>query len=136
MALPASQCGLKQRCDAHTEEDGPNELTGGPLVKANTHGLSKEERHCDSSTKTCQVVLQGQATDCCINRFQSNSIRNDKCGQLNAQRSTRGVVCLPVNPKTRRGTKAGCLRWCRSYPPSSHPRCLCCPTSPTLNSNT
>lgn len=78
MALPASQCGLQQRGDAHTEEDGPNELTGGPLVEANTHGLSKEERHRDSSTKTCQVVLQGQAPDCCINRFQSNSIGSDE----------------------------------------------------------
>lgn len=68
--LPASQCGLKQRCDAHTEENGPNELTGGPLVKANTHGLSKEERYCDSPAKTCQVVLQGQATDCVLHRFQ------------------------------------------------------------------
>lgn len=59
MILPASQCGLKQRCDAHTEKDGSNELTGGPLVKANTHGLSEEKRHSDGSTKTGQVVLQG-----------------------------------------------------------------------------
>lgn len=63
MVLPASQCGLKQCCDAHTEKDGPNELTGGPLVEANTHGLSEEKRYSDGSTKTCQVVLQGQATE-------------------------------------------------------------------------
>lgn len=61
MILPASQCGLKQCCDAHAEKDSPNELTGGPLVEANTHGLGEEKRHSNSSTKTCQVVLQGQA---------------------------------------------------------------------------
>lgn len=60
MCVPATQCGLYQGGDSHTEEDGPYELASSPLIKSNTHRLSKEERHRDRSTETCQVVLQRQ----------------------------------------------------------------------------
>jgi len=57
VSVPAAQCGLEQGGDPHTEEDGPNELTGGPLVVAHAHRLGQEERHGDRSTETRQVVL-------------------------------------------------------------------------------
>lgn len=41
---------------------------------------------------------------------------------------------LPVNPRTHTGTMGGCPQRYISYPFSSHPYCLCCPTSRTLNS--
>lgn len=96
MLVPASQRGLKQRCDAHTEEDGPNELTGGPLVKAHTHGLGEEERYCDSSTETCQVVLQGQATD--LHHLNSNYIQKRYIVQIvpKVERSTEKKADIPT----------------------------------------
>jgi len=58
--LPAAQCGLQQGGDPHAEEDGPYELTGGPLIKADAHRFNEEEWHRNSSTETCQVVLERQ----------------------------------------------------------------------------
>ncbi len=58
--VPAAHCGLEQGGDPHTEEDGPYELAGGPLIEADAHRISEEERHRDSSTETSQVVLQRQ----------------------------------------------------------------------------
>lgn len=58
MSVPAAQCGLQQGGDPHAEEDGPYELAGGPLIKADTHGLREEERNSDGSTETGQVVLE------------------------------------------------------------------------------
>lgn len=50
--VPAAQCGLQQSGDPHTEEDGPYELTGGPLIEPHAHGLSKEEWHRNCPTET------------------------------------------------------------------------------------
>lgn len=58
--IPAAQRGLQQRGDSHTEEDGPYELTGSPLIEADAHRLGKKERHGDSATETCQVMLERQ----------------------------------------------------------------------------
>jgi hypothetical protein len=57
---PASKRCLKQCCDSHTEENGPNELAGGPLVIPHTHGISQQKGHCNCSTEACQVVLWGR----------------------------------------------------------------------------
>lgn len=58
--VPASYCGLEQRGDAHAEEDGPDELAGGPLVVAHAHGVGQQEGHGDGAAETRQVVLQGR----------------------------------------------------------------------------
>lgn len=55
--IPAAQCRLQQGGDADAEKDGPDELTGGPLIKADTHGLCEKERDGDGPAETCQVVL-------------------------------------------------------------------------------
>lgn len=57
---PAAEGGLQQGGDAHTEEDGPNELAGGPLVKAHAHGIGQQEGHSDGPAETRQVVLGAQ----------------------------------------------------------------------------
>lgn len=57
---PASKSGLQQSCDSHAEENGPNELAGGPLVIPHTHGIGQQKGHCDGAAKTRQVMLWGQ----------------------------------------------------------------------------
>ena len=57
--VPASYGGLDQGGDPHTEEDGPYELAGGPLVVAYTHGVGQEEGDGDGAAKTRQIVLVG-----------------------------------------------------------------------------
>lgn len=56
--LPAAKGSLQQGGDAHAKENGANELTGCPLVKAHTHGFSQQEGHSDSSTEAGKVVLR------------------------------------------------------------------------------
>lgn len=55
--IPAAQRRLKQGGDADTEEDGSDELTGGPLIEADAHGLCEKERDGDGPAETRQVVL-------------------------------------------------------------------------------
>lgn len=57
---PAAEGGLQQGGDAHAEEDGPDELAGGPLVKAHAHGIGQQEGHGDRPAETRQVVLGAQ----------------------------------------------------------------------------
>ena len=54
---PASKHRLQQSCDSHTEENGPNELAGGPLVIPHTHGIGQQEGHRNRTTEASQVVL-------------------------------------------------------------------------------
>ncbi len=56
--LPAAKGGLQQGGDAHTKENGANQLTGCPLVKSHTHGLRKQEGYSDSSTEAGKIVLR------------------------------------------------------------------------------
>lgn len=57
---PAAEGGLQQGGDAHAEEDGPDELAGGPLVEAHAHGIGQQEGHGDGPAETRQVVLGAQ----------------------------------------------------------------------------
>lgn len=54
---PASKSCLQQSCDSHTEENGPNELAGGPLVVPHTHGVGQQKGHRDCAAEAGQVVL-------------------------------------------------------------------------------
>ena len=58
--VPASYGGLDQGGYPHTEEDGPYQLAGGPLVVAHTHGVSQEEGDGDGAAKASQIVLVGR----------------------------------------------------------------------------
>lgn len=51
---------LQQSCDSHTEENGPNELAGGPLVVPHTHGVGQQKGHRDGAAEASQIVLQPQ----------------------------------------------------------------------------
>lgn len=54
---PDAQCGLDEGGDAHTGEDGADELADHMLVTAHTHCLSQEEGHSDGATEASQVML-------------------------------------------------------------------------------
>lgn len=54
---PDAQCGLDEGGDAHTGEDGANELADHVLVMAHTQRLSQQEGHSNGATKAGQVVL-------------------------------------------------------------------------------
>lgn len=54
---PAPKRCLQQSCDSHTEENGPNELAGGPLVVPDTHGVGEQKGHGDGAAEAGQVVL-------------------------------------------------------------------------------
>lgn len=54
---PASKRCLQQGCDSHAEENGPDELAGGPLVVAHAHGVGQQKGHGDGATEARQVVL-------------------------------------------------------------------------------
>lgn len=60
MDTSASKRRLQQSCDSHAEENGPDELAGGPLVVAHTHGVGQQKGHGDRAAEACQVVLQTQ----------------------------------------------------------------------------
>lgn len=55
---PASKSCLQQSCDSHTEENGPDELAGGPLVKSHTHGIGQQKGHRDGAAEARQVMLR------------------------------------------------------------------------------
>lgn len=75
VCIPASQCGLQQGGDPHAEENGPYELTSGPLIKADTHRLWKEERHRDSSTEARQVVLERKHDRDAVHKWVRTSVQ-------------------------------------------------------------
>lgn len=54
---PDAQCGLDEGGDAHTGEDGANELADHVLVTAHTQRLSQQEGHGDGAAEAGQVVL-------------------------------------------------------------------------------
>lgn len=54
---PDAQCGLDEGGDAHTGEDGANELADHVLVAAHTQRLSQQEGHGDGAAEAGQVVL-------------------------------------------------------------------------------
>lgn len=56
-SAPAADGGLEQGGDAHTEEDGADELACSPLVEPHTHGLRQQEGHSDRPAEARQVVL-------------------------------------------------------------------------------
>lgn len=56
---PAAQRGLEKGGDPHAEENSPYQLTGGPLIETDAHGLGQEEGHGDGSAEAGQVVLPG-----------------------------------------------------------------------------
>ena len=54
---PDAQCGLDESGDAHTGEDGANELADHVLVTAHAQRLSQQEGHSDGAAEAGQVVL-------------------------------------------------------------------------------
>ena len=54
---PDAQCGLDEGGDAHTGEDGANELADHVLVTAHTQRLRQEEGHSDGAAEAGQVML-------------------------------------------------------------------------------
>lgn len=54
---PDAQRGLHKGGDAHTHEDGADELTDHVLVLTHAHCLGQEEGHGDGATEAGQIVL-------------------------------------------------------------------------------
>lgn len=89
--LPAAKGGLQQGGDAHTKENGANQLTGCPLVKSHTHGLSKQEGHSDSSTEAGKIVLRK-------NGVERKNISVFISG-ISLKENIKLETCTPAGPK-------------------------------------
>lgn len=85
--IPAAQCGLQKSGDPHTEKDGPYELAGGPLIKADTHGLGEEERNGDGSTETGQIVLETK-------KPQSGSVCQSISDEIRTNEAHGAFLCI------------------------------------------
>lgn len=93
---PAAQCGLQKGGDPHAEENSPYQLTGGPLIETNTHGLGEEEGHGDGSAETCQVVLPRR--DTLVKAHMQNTIVSSSSSSKLLQEF---VLCTSRNTKTQ-----------------------------------